>query len=222
MKGFTNGPIVFALLVVFIFPSPLFGQEGPAYLPENLRSTFEEYTQRPTHRAFALGAWGTAYGHKSLQKAREAALSNCRAYADRCVVISENDEIVRSENPFPDPTDRDPFLSFMEGLSDRTVVLFALIGIVLLVTGTFLAERYPLYLFDTGVSDALRIRMNYTFYPFSIVYFFCMFPVFARTVQGDFSNPLTWLSFSWPILLCMFSVLYLNWKGKLYEHFELS
>lgn len=225
MTALRGGFAVFVLLAVGAGgPLPLLGQEAPEYLPDNLAPKFDTYSQQPSHRAFALGrtGWGTAYGHSSLQTAREAALSNCRTYADQCVVIAEDDEIVRSENPFPEPSDQDPFLAYVEAFSPRATLFLALAALALLVAGTRLAEKYPLYLFDTGLSDALRLRLNYTIVPFGFLYFTLMLPTFFRLGDGDFSNPLTWIVFASPILPYVVSILYLRQKNKLSDRFELK
>ncbi len=207
-----------------VVPGPLFGQEAPAYLPQSVRPHFDTYTQQPPDRAFALGrgGWGTAHGHTSLQAARDAALANCHTYSDHCVVIAENSTVVQRNNPFPEPTDRPSILVSIAGWSSRTVVLLALSGLLLLGLGTVVAEQYPLYLFDMGFSDVLRIRMNHTIYPFGAIYFFCMLPTFLRAAEGGFSNPLTWIAFAAPILPYLVSVWYLYARGAAFERFELD
>ena len=207
-----------------VVPGSLFGQKVPAYLSQSVRSHFDTYTQQPHNRAFALGrsGWGTAHGQPSLREARDVALANCREHANQCVVIAENDAIVRREDPFPDPADRPTFVASMASWSARTVLLLALSGLLVLVLGTVVAARYPLYLFDTVFSDVLKIRMNYTISPFGAAYFFCMLPVFVRTVRRDVSTPLTWIVFSPLILPFLISVGYLYERGVLFERFELD
>jgi hypothetical protein len=207
-----------------VVPGSLFGQKVPAYLSQSVRPHFDTYTQQPHNRAFALGrsGWGTAYGQPSLREARDIALANCREHANQCVVIAENDAIVRREDPFPDPADRPTFVASMASWSARTVLLLALSGLLVLVLGTVVAARYPLYLFDTVLSDVLKIRMNYTISPFGAAYFFCMLPVFVRTVRRDISTPLVWIVFSALILPFLISVGYLYERGVLFERFELD
>jgi hypothetical protein len=216
--------VVTLLVTVCGGPLPLFGQATPAYLPETIRSDFDAYTRKDPNRAFALGrsGWGSAHGQPSLQEARDAALSNCREFADQCVVIAENDEIVRPEDPFPAASERPSALESTTKWSEGTILLLAMVGLIVLVGGTVVAERYPLYLFSTGLSDVLKIRMNYAIVPVSFVYFLCMFPVFFRVAQWDFSNPLAWVVFSAPILPGMLSVLYLRRRGKLSDRFEVD
>ncbi len=205
-------------------PGLLFGQDAPAYLPAPVRSSFEPYAQRALERAFALGrdGWGTAYGHSSLQAARDAALAHCHEHADRCVVIAENDAVVRPEDPFPDASDRSSASETTTKWFGGTVFLLAMVGLAVLVGGTVVAEWYPLYLFSTGLSDALRIRLNYAVVLISFVYFLCMMPVFSRVAQWDFSNPLVWVVFSAPILPVVLSVLYLRWRGRLSDRFDVN
>ena len=176
-----------------VVPGLLFGQEAPAYLPQSVRHHFDTYTQQSPDRAFALGrsGWSTAHGQPSLREARTVALVNCREHANQCVVIAENDATVRREDPFPDSVDQPAFVASVVNWSAQAVLLLVLSGLLVLVLGTIVATRYPLYLFDTGLSDILKIRMNYTVYPFSAAYFFYMLPVFVRTVQRDVSAPLT-------------------------------
>jgi hypothetical protein len=166
--------------------------------------------------------WGTAHGHPSLREARDVALANCREHANQCVVIAENDAIVRGEDPFPDPADQPGFVASMVNWSAQTVLLFALSGLLVLVLGTIVSARYPLYLFDTVFSDVLKIQMNYTVYPFGAAYFFCMLPVFIRTVRGDVSGPLIWIVFPALILPFVISVGYLKERGVLFKRFELD
>ncbi len=204
---------------------PLFGQERPAYLPASLTEPFETYTNESSQRAFALGrngAWGTAYGRSSLQAAREAALANCRAYADQCVVIAENDEIVRPEPPFPAPSTQNAVRASPEGFSDRTVFFMTLAALGILGVGTFVSEKYPLYLFETFLSDVFSLRMNYALILFGFFYFLLMMPLFGRLAERNFSNLLNWIVFALPILLYGLSVLYLYRKGKLSDRFELK
>jgi len=185
-----------------VVPGLLFGQEAPAYLPQSVRHHFDTYTQQPPDRAFALGrsGWGTAHGQPSLREARDIALANCREHANQCVVIAENDTVVQRADPFPEPPDQPSFLASIAGWSLRTVFLLAWSGLLVLILGTVVAARYPLYLFDTGLSDVLKIRMNYTILPFGALYFFCMLPTFFRAAQRDFSTPFTWVVFAAPAL----------------------
>ena len=194
-----------------VVPGSLFGQKVPAYLSQSVRSHFDTYTQQPHNRAFALGrsGWGTAHGQPSLREARDVALANCREHANQCVVIAENDAIVRREDPFLNPADRPTFVASMASWSARTVLLLALSGLLVLVL-------------DTVFSDVLKIRMNYTISPFGAAYFFCMLPVFVRTVRRDVSTPLTWIVFSALILPFLISVGYLYGRGALFERFELD
>lgn len=212
-------------VLVLLVPAPLFAQDAPSYLPRDLRSTFETWTKQPTHRAFALsrtGAWGSAYGHDSLAAAREAALANCRGYASACVIIAEDGAIVRAEYPFPPSTEENPFLTELKHLSSGTVFLLTLGALLLLLVGTIVAERHPLFLFETWLSDIWKLRMNYTLMPFGFAYFLLMLPLFFRLGQRDFTNPLTWLVFAAPILPYVASVLYLRKKEKLSDRFELK
>jgi len=224
MRG-RSGPFVVTLLVMVCGgPLSLFGQDVPAYLPETIRSDFDAYTQQAPNRAFALGrgGWGSAHGQPSLQNARATALSNCREFAEQCVVIAKNDEIVRPEDPFPDASDRSSAPESATKWSGRTALLLAKVGLAVLVGGTVVAERYPLYLFSTGLSDTLRIRLNYAVVLVGFVYFLCMMPVSSRVAQWDFSTLLAWIVFSAPILPVVLSVLYLQWCGQLTDRFEVN
>ncbi|WP_263789364.1 hypothetical protein [Salinibacter sp.] len=205
-------------------PGLLFGQDAPAYLPAPVRSSFEAYARQAPERAFALGrnGWGTAHERSSLRAARDAALAYCHEHADRCVVIAENDEIVRPEDPFPDASGPSSASEPATRWSGSTVGLLAVVGLVVLVGGTVVAERYPLYLFSTGLSDVLRIRTNYAIVPVVFLYFLCMMPVFSRMAQWDFSTPLAWIGFSAPLLPGMLSVLYLRWRGRLSDRFNVN
>lgn len=208
-----------------LLPTPVAGQAPPAYLQERLHKPFASFAEQPAHRAFALsrdGAWGTAYGHDSLDAARAAALSNCRAYADTCVVIAENETVVHPTPPFAHPPQETGLLERLLHPSRQTTFFLALAALAVLVLGTVIAERFPLYLFDTGVSDVLHLRLNYTVVPFGAVYFTLMLPLFARLAERDFSHPVTWILFAGPILLYVLSVLYLYRKDKLGDRFELK
>lgn len=216
---------VLAIVLLAVLPAPLLAQEAPTYLPDALQSTFSTWTERPTHRAFALGrtgAWGSAYGHQSVTNARKAARSNCETYGDPCVIIAEDEVVVRRENPFPASNDENPFLAPLRRLPGQTVALLSLAALGLLLFGTIAAERYPLFLFDTWLSDIWKLRMNYTLLPFGFLYFTLMLPLFFRLGQRDFTNPITWVVFAAPILPYLGSVLYLRQKGKLSERFELE
>lgn len=205
-------------------PLPSLRKRGRSYLAEALQS-FSTWTERPTHRAFALGrtgAWGAAYGHRSLTQARNAARSNCETYGDGCVVIAEDEEVVWEENPFPTSSDEIPFLAPTQRPRAQTVLLLSLAALGLLLLGTIAAERYPLFLFDTWLSDIWKLRMNDTLLPFGFLYFVLMLPLFSRLRQRDFTNPLTWFVFGAPILPYVVSVLYLRQKRKLSEQFELE
>lgn len=212
-------------VLVLLVPAPLFAQDAPAYLPEALHSTFDTWTGQPTHRAFALsrsGGWGSAYGHESLAAARKAAIENCRGYASACVIIAEDGAIVRAEHPFPPSTEENPFLTTLKHLSSGTVFLLTLGALLLLLVGTIVAERHPLFLFETWLSDIWRLRLNYTLLPFGFAYFLLVLPLFYRLAQRDFTNPITWVVFGAPILPYLLSVLYLRQKGKLGNQFELK
>lgn len=225
MKELATGCLGAAFLVIVALPAQLLGQEPPSYLPNSLHATFESFTEKPSRKAFALsprGAWGSAYGHESLQKAREVALSNCGDFSDSCVIIAENDEIVTAENPFPESTERPSVVTFVEAFSPRTTVLLAVVALALLVIGTVLSEKYPLYLFDTWLSDIWKLRMNYTILPFGFLYFLLMLPTFSRFAERDFSNPLTWVVFAAPIFPYVVSILYLRQKNKLSDRFEVK
>jgi len=225
MRQHGLGALGLGFLIIASLPATLFGQEAPSYLSPQLESRFESFTEKPTHRALAFGrdgSWASTHGRQSLQSAREDALSNCRAYSDSCVVIAENDKVVRSENPFPASSDENPFLAPFQDLSNRTVFLLTVAGVVLLVIGTIIAKRVPLYLFEMILSDVLRIRVNYMIVPFGFLYFMAMLPLFFRIAERDFSNPLTWIVFSSPLIPYALSIFYLYDENKLTDRFEVK
>ncbi|WP_103030114.1 hypothetical protein [Salinibacter altiplanensis] len=224
-RGGSGLYLVVALLATLgAAPCSLFGQEAPGYLSPPIHDPFNTYAQQPPDRAFALGpgGWGTAHGQPSLQTARDIALANCREHVDQCVVIAENETIVRRKAPFPDPVARPTLVAPMDAWSAETALLLALSGLLVLVLGTVVAAQFPLYLFDTGLSDVLKIRMNYTLFPFGALYFFCMLPTFFRAAQRDFSTPFTWALFAAPMLPYLLVVWYLYERGALFERFELD
>lgn len=215
-------PVVVCFTAVMALPAwgnnPL-GQLGP-----EAAQAWEEYQTRPTERAFAVGAsgsWGMAWGHETMNEARERALAHCREHAERCEILAENDRVVVTEHPFAGshPDDEYVFTAWMESLSLTTVAVLAVIGFFILVVGTELSRHFPWMLRSRrGIGFwGPKVRINHTQVLVMFVYLMLLMPVFFRLAPDpDAAFRLAeWLAFFAPIVPPVLSVLYLHARGAL-------
>lgn len=206
--------------------------DAPEYLPPATAEKFREFQQQPTHRAFALGAggaWGQSLGHADRASARREALAFCREHAPECVVIAVDDRITQAEDPFPaapvDAGTGDPaFMGWPDRIARPTANRMALAGLVLLIAGTMLAERYPVMLaarrYSLPGKTTMRFRMNYTQVAVMFAYFLCVIPLMSHLAPEPPHGVVEWLRFFGPIVPAPLSVLYLNARGKLKQEVE--
>lgn len=220
--------VLFPVFVLFLLSLtsalPALGAEPPSYLGPELHSRFEKFLELPKHRAFAIsktGAWGHAYGQSNPETARKRALSNCEALAPSCFIIAENEEIMSKEEYSAltrENSATDSPLGFTERFSQRQVALMAIVGLIILVLGALIAERYPFMLpmalipFPWIPKMIRRRRMNYTCIPFMMGYLFCVSPIFYRIASDDLTSVLEVVAFFLPIIPVMVLPLYLNRK----------
>lgn len=220
-------PLLAGLLLVS--PVSVADEAAPAaYLESEAREAWQQWLDRPHHRAFAVGedgAWGQSWGYSSASAARKAALVYCREHADECQVIAINERVLLASHPFaPEPetateqgdTRRWPWA---QDMTDAGVRRFAMLGVLVLFVGTLLAERFPLM---KTTEPLVRHhfnnpppRINYTLVLVIFLYLMCLMPLFYRTLPEDARDPGQWLVFMAPLILPALSALYLQYRGKL-------
>ncbi|MDZ7826129.1 MAG: hypothetical protein U5R48_09110 [Gammaproteobacteria bacterium] len=220
--------VIPALLLAWL-TAPVAALQAPVWLEAGARSPFESFLDRPGSRAFALGeggAWGMAYDHETRAAAERAALAYCRQHADQCVVIAADDELLTTRHPFAGGRADGEGVSQLPAApaSASELRLPVALGLVVLLLGTLLAERFPLML----VTDALHpkrrkrqeLRINYSQVAVTFVYLTCMMPVFRATAPAVTTEPLGWLWFGAPFLPLLASTLWLKARGRLAEWVE--
>mgnify|MGYP006434605729 CR=1 FL=1 len=220
--------VIPALLLAWL-AGPVAALQAPVWLDAGARASFESFLDRPGSRAFALGeygAWGMAYGHETRTDAKRAALSYCRQHENVCALIAVDDELLTSRHPFGGgrADGRGVSQPPAASVSASELRLPVALGLIVLVLGTMLAERFPLMLRDDAALPWGRrrvpVRLNYSQVAVIFVYLTCMMPVFRATAPAVTTEPWGWLWFGAPFLPLLASTLWLKARGRLAQWVE--
>ena len=220
--------VVPALLLAWL-AAPVAALQTPVWLDAGARASFESFLDRPVSRAFALGegaTWGMAYNHETRAAAERAALAYCRQHTDQCVVIAADDELLMNRHPFAGDHTNGGGVSQLPAApaSASELRLPVALGLIVLVLGTMLAERFPLMLRNDAAlpwgSRRVPVKVNYSQVAVIFVYLTCMMPVFRATAPAVTTEPLGWLWFGAPFLPLLASTLWLKARGRLAEWVE--